>query len=64
VRKNQVCASDPAEVGKTRALVEVPHRSKKLGQRTVGSKIKRKPGIGPTRIGLGQDMVRLIAEFV
>lgn len=36
VRENQVDASDPAEVGKTRALVQVPHRFKKPGQGTVG----------------------------
>jgi hypothetical protein len=63
VKENQVGASDPAEVGKTRALVQVPHRSKKPGQGTVGPQIKGEPRIGLTRIGLEQDRVRLTARF-
>jgi len=63
VRENQVDASDPAEVGKTRALVQVPRRSKKPGQGTVGPQIKGKPRIGPTRIGLEQNGARLTALF-
>ena len=63
MRENQVGASDPAEVGKTRALVQVPHRSKKPEQGTVGPQIKGKPRIGLTRIGLEQNRVRLTARF-
>lgn len=63
MRENQVGASDSAEVGKTRALVQVPHRSKKPGQGTVGPQIEGKPRIVLTRIGLEQSKVRLTARF-
>jgi len=36
VRENLVVGSDPAEAGKTSALVQVPHRSLKPEQGTVG----------------------------
>ena len=41
VRGNLVAPLVPAEVGKTRAFVQVPHRSRKPGQRTEGPKTNR-----------------------
>jgi len=43
VRENLVKPSVPPEVGKTRALVQVSHRSMKPGQRTVGPQRTGKP---------------------
>jgi len=43
VRENLVKPSDPTEVGKTRALVPVPHRSMQPGQRTEGLQHTGKP---------------------